>query len=536
MTQLFDVPGFSRRVFLGTAAAAAGASLLPSGAIAAKTRYVRYNATGPQGQAMLESYRKGVEKLMGLDAGDPRNWFRNAFTHAMDCPHGNWWFFVWHRGFVGYFEQTVREASGNPDFAFPYWDWTQKPVMPDKMFDGVLDPTNAAYNAYSVNFDTFTVKMFPAMKKYWATLSGAQLHQLKLRGMPTLDSLWEQVKGNTQDGAMFVTTPYGRYLTRAKPELDEKTQKTVAWPKVKSGLEPTTFASSDPTQVCFNSIQTLNHQMPPSGSDVFSILEGNPHNKTHNNIGGVNYVDWQNYGWMADNLSPTDPSFFLHHSNMDRLWDVWTRKQQAMRLPYLPEGKQWDAYRTEPFLFYMDSKGQPVRDIAAGSYVNMSRFGYSYEPGMGEELVKPAVTVAAAAPKPRPAILGAMRGGTGAVSVPQELAGSNLVVHLTIARPVSGSAPREYDVLVNAPAGTTSVNADSPYYAGTVSFFGFMPGMNMGDVTFQVPLGELPAAAKGKTPGELVFTVVPSAPVRNLMATRNAAPSQLKAVTVTVQN
>jgi tyrosinase len=28
-------------------------------------------------------------------------------------------------------------------------------------------------------------------------------------------------------------------------------------------------------------------------------------------------------GWMADMSSPTDPIFYLHHGNVDRLWDAW---------------------------------------------------------------------------------------------------------------------------------------------------------------------------------------------------------------------
>ena len=45
-------------------------------------------------------------------------------------------------------------------------------------------------------------------------------------------------------------------------------------------------------------------------------------------------------------------------------------------------------------------------------------------------------------------------------------------------------------MLVNAPAGVTQVSADSPYYAGTIAFFGpMMPGMKMSiDATFAVPL------------------------------------------------
>jgi tyrosinase len=42
--------------------------------------------------------------MLNLPADHPQNWFRNAFVHLMDCPHGNWWFYVWHRGYLGYFE------------------------------------------------------------------------------------------------------------------------------------------------------------------------------------------------------------------------------------------------------------------------------------------------------------------------------------------------------------------------------------------------------------------------------------------------
>ncbi len=43
------------------------------------------------------------------------------------------------------------------------------------------------------------------------------------------------------------------------------------------------------------------------------ILEATPHNNVHNNIGG----------WMPSPSSPRDPIFFMHHSNIDRIWDLW---------------------------------------------------------------------------------------------------------------------------------------------------------------------------------------------------------------------
>jgi tyrosinase len=87
------------------------------------------------------------------------------------------------------------------------------------------------------------------------------------------------------------------------------------------------------------------------------VLEGLPHNKVHNFIGGVGPLDPGPYGYMTNFLSPVDPVFFLHHANIDRLWDVWTRKQKRLNLPYLPKGQDMEALSNEPFLFYVNGKG-----------------------------------------------------------------------------------------------------------------------------------------------------------------------------------
>ena len=85
-----------------------------------------------------------------------------------------------------------------------------------------------------------------------------------------------------------------------------------------------------------------------------------PHNQVHNCIGGVGPLDPGPYGNMTNFLSPVDPIFFLHHSNMDRLWDVWTRKQKALNLPYLPPQPDLKTLSDEPFLFFVDGQGKYV--------------------------------------------------------------------------------------------------------------------------------------------------------------------------------
>lgn len=100
--------------------------------------------------------------------------------------------------------------------------------------------------------------------------------------------------------------------------------------------------------------------MQPDGAAEFSVLEGQPHNKVHNCIGGVGAIDPGPYGNMTNFLSPVDPIFFLHHANMDRLWDVWTRKQIAVGQPIGPDEDDEAAFMDEPFLFYIGADGQPV--------------------------------------------------------------------------------------------------------------------------------------------------------------------------------
>lgn len=48
------------------------------------------------------------------------------------------------------------------------------------------------------------------------------------------------------------------------------------------------------------------------------------HDGPHNWVGGI----------MATASSPEDPVFWLHHSNVDRLWAIWQREHPNQ--PYLP--------------------------------------------------------------------------------------------------------------------------------------------------------------------------------------------------------
>lgn len=518
---------FSRRRFLETGAAVLGTAAMPfGGARAAGAKYIRYNATSAEGQAMLKSYATAIRKMLALDPHDARNWFRNAFIHNLDCPHMNWWFFDWHRGYLGWFEQTVREMSGNAQFAFPYWDWSQTGgatpgyCIPDTMLHDVLTPLDEAYKPYISSFDAFYKYLNPALEAFWKTLSSDQLEALTIRQMDKLPSLWEQVKTG-----MFANIENARYLRTGDACLDDNTQQAVAADNVDDGLSAPTFAE-------FNSGESKQHSLMGQTS---GLLESQPHNLTHNNVGGYQHVPNADVGFMTDNLSPVDPIFFLHHSNMDRLWDVWTRKQQSCKQPYLPAGADWSRFANEKFMFYVNAQGQPVTQILAGSYTDMSQFGYAYQPGTGEETIGKCPPVLLASQKR--AIAGTVKAGAATLAVAPSMLSSSrghpVIAKIKVPYPTSPGAPRNFAVLVNAPAGNTDTSSKSPYYAGSISFFGFMPGMKGMSATFSVPLSRVLKAQKGSKLKELNIEVVPqTAPGKALLKARPASTVQAASVTV----
>jgi tyrosinase len=496
----------SRRHFLKTTIAASalfatvGSDVFAS---APAAKYTRYNVMSAGGQKALASYAKAIEIMIKLPPDDPNNWFRHALIHLMDCPHGNWWFLAWHRGYIGHFEQAIRRLSGDPSFAIPYWDWTTYPQIPDGLFDGPLNPTGPAYEPFTSDLAKFTSYIQPTMKSYWNTLTKDQILQLNNRLYTDFDKMWNDVTGNgNPENMAFAQTSRARYPTRENPKLDANCIYNSSNYMVLSGLEVTEFYDASPT-LSINSAKTTSHNsMPASGS--FSIIEGFPHNLIHNYIGGYGYLNAP-WGNMTNNLSPVDPLVFLHHSNMDRLWDVWTRKQKARGWAYLPADADLTTFSAEPFLFFADGDGKYITNGKAGDYLDTEAFGYDYEPGFGEEIVhllgsgtarKPAMTSIKGVIKKNVASLKVQ--GAAVSAHLSARTGATLFAEVTVSRPGKGSDPREFDVLVGAPAGLTEVSADSPYYAGTISFVGTMPAMKGmdHDATFAVPLPKKAEAFK----------------------------------------
>lgn len=523
--------GPTRRTVLGGAALTAAALSAPGLLRAAgHGGVVRYSMTSPEGLEQMATYRKAVGVMLSLDPSDPHNWHRYALIHLMDCPHMNWWFFVWHRPYTGYFERIIRLYGEDESFALPFWDWSAGPVkkVPETMFitaedpDNPLDPRSSAYPEW----DTFQDGYYDVMAAEWAGLDDGQLLQLDARGYPTFHSFWEGdettglgVKPNfTNDRSR------ARSKTAETPELTDRGLSAVQYSAYKAGLTTHNFLTErqvvnglPATVGGLNTAQTLTHHQ---GSSFGSLVEGQPHNLVHNNLG---FASATNMGWMPSLLSPVDPVFFMHHCNVDRLWDIWTRRQELNGRPHLPAaGLQSDIFNKEAFLFYIDEAKQN-RQTTAGASMNIDPdWGYSYGEGTGSELVRPDADQGATMAAAHVSGLGegggemaAMSRGPVSLAVPGALAEAvaapeaRQVAHLNIT-PMGSLRGVSFDVFVSPKGTAPEGTLDSDGFAGSMQFFGMSHGH--GEMGFSIDitdaLDRLQAAGALEPEAEFDLTVV----------------------------
>lgn len=109
--------------------------------------------------AEINTLRRGVDVMKRRDPADPTSWWYQAKMHAVDsgtaaalqdqCQHRQFLFFSWHRMYLYYFERILRKASGDPQFAQPYWNYTDdtaQAAIPEPYRLPADETSNALYN------------------------------------------------------------------------------------------------------------------------------------------------------------------------------------------------------------------------------------------------------------------------------------------------------------------------------------------------------------------------------------------------------
>ncbi|MET9203023.1 tyrosinase family protein [Gordonia sp. NPDC003585] len=241
-------------------------------------------------------YARGVAAMMERPLDDPLSWRFFAAMHGFDpvkwqgfgyfdpqqdslpsqsvqkdfwkqCWHGSWYFLPWHRGYLIAFEAAVRAeviALGGPrEWTLPYWNYFA-------MGEQAIPPAFASASwPDGANNPLFVSARF----------------------------------GRNGDGVVVIP------LDDPIPDLDINLD----------ALDNPLFSvSADGGAIGFGGSDTGSfHHRAPHGE-----LESNPHDLIHVLIGGLDTP-----GLMSNPATAgLDPIFWLHHANIDRLWETWRRR------------------------------------------------------------------------------------------------------------------------------------------------------------------------------------------------------------------
>jgi tyrosinase len=251
-------------------------------------------------------YAKGVAAMQARPLKDPTSWGFWAAMHGFDaglwqalgylhpgearpaaavvkrfwnqCQHGSWYFLPWHRGYLLAFERVVRAAvvdQGGPStWALPYWN----------------------------PFVHGQAKLPPAFASH--TWPGQGPNPLFV----------SHRYGPHDDGNVFVPAT----------DVNLKALQRRRYTGVSTGGSPG-----------FGGVDTgFSH-----GGPIHGALESQPHDWIHVLVGGGDPNNPSHPGLMSDpDTAALDPIFWLHHANIDRLWEVWNRADAAHRDP---TGTHW---------------------------------------------------------------------------------------------------------------------------------------------------------------------------------------------------
>jgi tyrosinase len=128
-----------RRSFLASAAAIAAYLCVQRvrAATFSQPLLTRRNVTSASALTDIETLKEGVRILAANgNAEQYTSWMYWANSHGTPdpiptsmervwyrCEHGSMHFLSWHRAYLYYFEELIRQITKNADFALPYWNW-----------------------------------------------------------------------------------------------------------------------------------------------------------------------------------------------------------------------------------------------------------------------------------------------------------------------------------------------------------------------------------------------------------------------------
>jgi peroxiredoxin/N-acetylneuraminic acid mutarotase len=243
--------------------------------------YTRYDIKSPEGQKMLEKYARAVKLMRELPDHDPHSWKW-------------WWNTHWLKGHPAFLWEESRKLKTEVIAALPA---------------GVQALAEATWNgcqAHPFNPDN------PEQYQQWYFLPWHRLmlyqFEQTIREVLRDDDFslpyWNPVTGNEADLSLPLAL-----RDPASPLFN-----STRWPWVNGGERIDKIYMGWLSMDCLNEKTYID---APTGTLGFCPrFDRNPHFFTHVAIGG----DMAEFSTVGG-----DPLFYLHHCNLDRIWESWNR-------------------------------------------------------------------------------------------------------------------------------------------------------------------------------------------------------------------
>ena len=346
----------SRRELLKIAGISIGSGLVPQLAFGqvAPIRLPLHEFV--QNDQKLKSLRRGVAGMKSRKPSDPLSWFYQAAIHGVteqlfceaadddpdifkvdrdkywnQCPHfgqNSANFLPWHRAYTYHFEKILRLHVGEDDFALPYWDYSlpSQKTFPKEFGIEHLDGDVSNNDPKNIN------PLFHAQRDFF--LCGYE--------HPFTDQL----------------------------PLTELSSRAVDSSRALSAVD---FFGDDESS-------GLGGGVYDSDTSTRGLLEQSPHDQIHRAVGGVvtgvggDLNPGTSIGGMAIPMTAGfDPIFPIHHSNIDRLWALWSC-MPGRKWGTLP-AQEW--FDEKPWFFF-DTDGEEV-NLPRKEYFDYRKLGVSFK-------------------------------------------------------------------------------------------------------------------------------------------------------------
>lgn len=432
----------SRRTLLQVGAVGGGILMLPGfvqSALAATGKpRIRYDVDSDVGRFMLEVYARAVADMKRRPATDPLSWTFQWYTHAVPDSKDKLLAQVFGPGPSP--QRALAEAmwftcephfSGN-DYAFLPWHRMYVLYLEDivRKVSGFADFTMPYWNYTGPGCAPATCSVMPAQFR-----------------RPN-DPLW---------GAL--------YSAPRNPGVNQGERVNKRNP------------------LDLNCMKSASYEKQGADAGFCNNIDNDPHGALHDDVGN------SSQGMGSVNWAANDPIFWVHHSNIDRIWASWIKSGGRDPSDAAFLGQTWT---------FANSAGQPVK-VKVSDVLNTETLAFPYT--YAEFLPRPPNSVPFSAATTRTFRLHAQSAllATGAkaislgdkpVSVPLQTPGladaANLQAfsaslkavpasspyYLTLSQISASSTPGiNYSVYLDLPAGQAPA-PEGLYYVGTVSFFG----------------------------------------------------------------